>query len=224
MDNPLMLVSKGLRMKKKRVGGAAGTFPTSHGLGIISEDHRNANTSPLSMSCADFRVEDMNSGNTVISGSVADYNACVLNSANAINDTSGGQMRPGAFTVAGCIGVFDIIIELYVGVMNFNHLSLGTADFTTSVKVNSSPATVTVLTPNPSTNLNGFLSHPFDEVIAIQINTASLSSAVNIGDIVIEVEANVSNKSGPVGSTGTTNPVAGAAINGSFYLSCELTP
>ena len=227
----LFLMKKGVKARKKRLGGGGGggtgTYPDSHGYGVMDNTHQIAgtNTGLTHASATLIQVSDLFTGLQIAGSpaaqSYADYIATVINSETPITEAGGGpQMLAGEFTVPNVNGITDVTIATDISSYNSaggsiagscnecNH-SLVVNPSGIIIAAHNSPVTLT----GSSTNVRG--------TTRLDLATALLA----IGSshyIIVEYRIEIQDKSG-VHTTGTTTPTAPAAKNGSMYLKINFT-
>ena len=228
----LFLMKKGVKARKKRLGGGGGgggtgTYPDSHGYGVMDNTHQAAGTnSGLTHASATLlMVADLNTGlqvaGTPANQSYADYIATVINSETPISEAGGGpQMLAGELTVPNVNGLTDVTIALDVASYNSAGGSIAGSGNVCNHSVVVNPSSINILAHNSPVTLGGG-SSIVRGTTRLDLATALLA----IGSshyIIVEYRIEISDKSG-VHTTGTTTPTAPAAKNGSMYLKINFT-
>jgi len=249
MDNPLFLVTKGLKAKKKRLGGGGGgVFPTGsspHELGIVSFTEQTSsppfNTHTMaSVFIRESSTIDPSNGNIIgfatikdsggtninsISNpeiNVADYIATILQGESAPNtDANSFPHLAGTQMERGEIQIStnNFTEDIFI-IFMFSGYNQSGAFNQGSGNVNLAVNTSNLtITPQNPNPFNIGGSNPITGRADITFHTSLLSSQ---HEIILEFKADAIGKAG-TGTTATTSPIAGATKVGSCYLKIVFT-
>lgn len=219
---------KGVKAKKKRMASSGtGTYPDSHGYGVMDNSHQAAGTTS-GLTHASVTLVDVLDANTAspIAGttpgqSYADYIATVINSETPISEAGGGpQMLAGEFTVANVTGLTDVSIAVDVNSYNSAGGSIAGAGNECNHSAILNPSSIPVIATNSPFILAGS-STSVRGTSRLDLATSTLVAGSS-HYVILEFRIEISDKTG-VHTTGTTTPTAPAAKNGSMYLKINFT-
>ena len=251
MDNPLFLVTKGLKAKKKRLGGGgggSGAFPTGsspHELGIVSFTEETGSPPFNTHTMASVFIRDSatinpsngnpighatvkNSGGTNINSvtqpeiNVADYIATILQGETAPNtDANSFPHLAGTRMERG---------EIQISTNNFTEdifLMFMFSGYNQSGSFNQGSGNVNLAVNTSNLTMTLANPNPFNIGGSTPISgrvdiTFHTSLLSSQHEIILEFKADAIGKAG-TGTTATTSPIAGATKVGSCYLKIVFT-
>jgi len=235
MDNPLFLVTKGLKAKKKRLGGGGGgALPPISPFAILGKAHySNITNSGLTQPNCSFGLDNFNTGQAIqdINGTtishyeVRDYITGTLRGISFDSPYPFGNPALNITLPISCRNI-DMHLEPDVAIYNPTGLAIGSVDYTISVVVDlhnlvaqgfiqvSSP---TVQGNQPPMFQTNFAGNPI-ELLFNSNMVGGLPHPINSGELIFQITATVVTKAGNVNLT-TGNPAnAAETTKQSFYL------
>lgn len=237
----IMITTKGVKAKKKRLaGGGGGALPPINPFAILGKTHySNLTNSGLTQPNLAFNVIDANSGgqiNDVNGVNVADYevrdyitgtlrgiaaDAYPGNSPNFLNITLPQNYRTGG-------SVADLSLFPKPAIYNPTGLAIGGVDYTASIVIDTHNLVaqgIVAQVGSPTVNSGAhpmfhttFVNNPIVFAFAQIPGGGGLAHPIASGELVIQYTATVVTKSGNVSLT-TGNPAnAAETTKQSFYL------
>ena len=237
MDIHMQLIRKGVKAKKKRLGGgggvSAGTFPSGTvptEMGVVSSEYISGIGNPyITQTIASVMVRDSTkvsgsgvitfaqltnaSGTNINSNSqpeltVADYIASDLRSQSLPSTAFSNPVQAGVIYISTNSFTENARLAFRVNCYNQNS-SFNGGELVVSDVVNTS--SVGIVSNNASTSSPAILTHnpPRSGNIILEFDTISLSSQA---ELILQFQISVSPKVGGPQSTTTSNPADPAAL------------
>lgn len=203
--NPLFLITKGTKAKKKRLGGGGGApFPTNFGL--LGKDYYSAGTtSGLTQSNLSLDLLDSNTGTYAsdVAGvqfnhyPVQDYIAGTLRSLAHDSMPSGGSMSKSLTIPASYRNASDMALTFTGGIYNPNSTAIGSVAYTITAPIDHHgffPAAGSLTNGNSVGITNYFLLNEAGNAhrVSLDFLSAGWNTPIALGELVLEVTATIS--------------------------------